>query len=193
VPRHPQRFDEVAALVQAHGLSLSRRSGWSEPPDPQAGRADVWLGDSMREMPAYYALADVALLGGSYAPLGGQNLIEAAACGCPVVMGPHTFNFAEAAALAEQAGAAQRVADLPAGVAVAIELAGDAARRAAMASASTAYAALHQGAARRMAEAVLAVMDASAHPGNGRTARIGRGDQRPLADLAPSIKVPAGR
>jgi 3-deoxy-D-manno-octulosonic-acid transferase len=53
----------------------------------------------MREMPAWYALADVALLGGSFAPLGGQNLIEAAACGCPIVMGPHTFNFAEAAEL----------------------------------------------------------------------------------------------
>ena len=80
-------------------------------------RADVWLGDSMREMPAWYALADVALLGGSFAPLGGQNLIEAAACGCPVVMGPHTFNFADAAELALAAGAAIRVATIEEGVA----------------------------------------------------------------------------
>ena len=57
-------------------------------------------------MPLYYAMADVALLGGSFAPLGGQNLIEAAACGCPLLMGPHTFNFEEAAELAIDAGAA---------------------------------------------------------------------------------------
>jgi 3-deoxy-D-manno-octulosonic-acid transferase len=70
----------------------------------------------MREMPIWYALADVALLGGSFEPLGGQNLIEAAACGCPVVMGPHTFNFADAAELALAAGAAIRVATLEEGV-----------------------------------------------------------------------------
>jgi 3-deoxy-D-manno-octulosonic-acid transferase len=68
--------------------------------------ADIWLGDSLGEMAMYYALSDVALLGGSFAPLGGQNLIEAAACGCPVVMGPHTFNFAQAAEVAVAAGAA---------------------------------------------------------------------------------------
>ncbi|RZS57201.1 3-deoxy-D-manno-octulosonic-acid transferase [Sphaerotilus mobilis] len=162
VPRHPQRFDEVAAMVQAHGLSLSRRSGWGEelasPADPGAAGADVWLGDSMREMPAYYALADVALLGGSFAPLGGQNLIEAAACGCPVVMGPHTFNFAEAAALAEQALAAQRVTDLVEAVQAAVALVDDSRRRTEMVTASKAYAALHQGAARRMAEAVMQVL-----------------------------------
>ena len=161
VPRHPQRFDEVAALVQAHGLSLSRRSGWDRLL-PEIVSADVWLGDSMREMAAYYAMSDVALLGGSYAPLGGQNLIEAAACRCPVVMGPHTFNFAEAAALAEEAGAARRVPDLATGVAEAIGLIDPARpdRLAAMVTASTAYAARHQGAAERMAHAVLARVDA---------------------------------
>ena len=94
---------------------MARRSCWQGRPP----RADVWLGDSLGEMSAYYALADVALLGGSFAPLGGQNLIEAAACGCPVVMGPHTFNFAQAAELAEAAGAARRVGDMAAGVAAA--------------------------------------------------------------------------
>ena len=64
----------------------------------------------------YYAMSDVALLGGSFAPLGGQNLIEAAASGCPVVMGPHTFNFTEAAELAVEAGAARRVVDMEQGV-----------------------------------------------------------------------------
>ena len=100
VPRHPQRFDEVAALAAQHGFTVSRRSGWTDGP----ATADIWIGDSLGEMAQYYACADAALLGGSFAPLGGQNLIEAAACGCPVIMGPHTFNFAEAAQLAQEAG-----------------------------------------------------------------------------------------
>lgn len=112
VPRHPQRFDEVAALVQAQGLVLSRRSAWTDGP----AAAQVWLGDSLGEMPLYFGLADLALLGGSFAPLGGQNLIEAAACACPLAMGPHTFNFSEAAEQAALAGAAFRVADMQAGV-----------------------------------------------------------------------------
>ena len=116
VPRHPQRFEEVAALIAQHGLTLSRRSNWSAGPldSQEAMHADIWLGDTLGEMPLYYALSDVALLGGSFEKLGGQNLIEAAACGCAVVMGPHTFNFTEAAELAETAGAALRVEDIPA-------------------------------------------------------------------------------
>ena len=116
MPRHPQRFDEVAALAAQHGLRVSRRSQWAGGPadSQEAMNADVWLGDSLGEMALYYGLGDVALLGGSFAPLGGQNLIEAAACGCPVVMGPHTFNFTEAAELAEAEGAALRVADMAA-------------------------------------------------------------------------------
>ena len=106
VPRHPQRFDEVGALVAAAGLRGLRRSAWTDAPPADAAAVDVWLGDSLGEMPLYYALADVALLGGSFAPLGGQNLIEAAACGCPLLMGPHTFNFAQAAEQARAAGAA---------------------------------------------------------------------------------------
>ena len=103
---------------------MSRRSAWPADGRPaDAADVDVWLGDSMLEMPAWYALADVALLGGSFAPLGGQNLIEAAACGCPIVMGPHTFNFADAAELALAAGAATRVADMAEGVAAAVALA----------------------------------------------------------------------
>ena len=122
VPRHPQRFEAVAELIANAGFSLSRRSAWPGDERPAAAAdAEVWLGDSMLEMPAWYALADVALLGGSFAPLGGQNLIEAAACGCPVVMGPHTFNFTDAAELALAAGAATRVADMAAGVAAAVD------------------------------------------------------------------------
>lgn len=157
VPRHPQRFDEVAQMVQKQGLVLSRRSGWqAHTPDAAALQADVWLGDSMGEMPAYYAAADAALLGGSFAPLGGQNLIEAAACGCPVVMGPHTFNFELAAELSIAAGAAERVAGLDEGVQAAVRLASDATAHHGMAGRALAFAAAHRGAADRIAEAVLA-------------------------------------
>ena len=157
VPRHPQRFDEVASLAAAAGLSLARRSHWADTPPASALHADVWLGDSMREMPLYYALAQVALLGGSFAPLGGQNLIEAAACGCPMVMGPHTFNFAEAAELALAAGAASRVSDMDAGVRDGLTWL-DAPGLVAMAQRAVAFAARHRGAAERMAGQVLAVV-----------------------------------
>ncbi|KQW00487.1 3-deoxy-D-manno-octulosonic acid transferase [Rhizobacter sp. Root1221] len=157
VPRHPQRFDEVAAMVKAAGLRLARRSSWTTIPTDEALAADVWLGDSMREMPMYYGLADVALLGGSFAPLGGQNLIEAAACGCPVVMGPHTFNFAEAAELSLAAGAALRVAGIDEGVARAADLL-VAGQRDTFAANALAFAAAHQGAARRMAGRIVPLL-----------------------------------
>jgi 3-deoxy-D-manno-octulosonic-acid transferase len=158
VPRHPQRFDEVAALVAASGLRLARRSGFEADAPCGADRsAEVWLGDSLGEMPAWYALADVALLGGSFAPLGGQNLIEAAACGCPLLMGPHTFNFALAAELALEAGAARREPTLQAAVARALQLLDDAPAREAMAAAGRAFTTAHRGAAVRMADAVRAL------------------------------------
>jgi 3-deoxy-D-manno-octulosonic-acid transferase len=157
VPRHPQRFDAVAALIEAQGLTVSRRSTWADAPPSPSNPPTVWLGDSLGEMALYYGLADVALLGGSFAPLGGQNLIEAAACGCPVVMGPHTFNFAEAADLAQAGGAALAVADMGAGVRAAYALAGDQARHQALVEAALAFAAAHRGAAARTADAVLAL------------------------------------
>ena len=154
VPRHPQRFDEVAGLVTRAGFSLSRRSTWGDELPPDARSADAWLGDSLGEMPAYYAAANVALLGGSFAPLGGQNLIESAACGCALVMGLHTFNFAQAAEGALESGAAVRVDSLPSGVERALELlAGGQAE--AMGARGRAFAALHRGAADRMARVVL--------------------------------------
>jgi 3-deoxy-D-manno-octulosonic-acid transferase len=151
VPRHPQRFDEVAALAVQAGFTVSRRSAWDEAPAP----AQVWIGDSLGEMAMYYALADAALLGGSFAPLGGQNLIEAAACGCPVVMGPHTFNFSEAAELAQQAGAAKRVGSMEEGARVAMELVRDRHARAQAVEACEDFASAHRGAAEKTARAVL--------------------------------------
>ncbi len=152
VPRHPQRFDEVEALAVQHGLTVSRRSSWptgGPAADAQAMVADVWLGDSLGEMALYYAMSDVALLGGSFAPLGGQNLIEAAACGCPVVMGPHTFNFAEAASQAEASGAARRVASMQEAVQVALHLTADPPTHAAAAKASLTFAGGNRGATAR--------------------------------------------
>lgn len=154
VPRHPQRFDEVAALAAQHGFSVSRRSRWGAQPEA----ADIWIGDSLGEMALYYGLAGAALLGGSFAPLGGQNLIEAAACGCPVVMGPHTFNFSEAAQLAQEAGAALRVESLEAGMRAALALTADAMRHEVAAEAALRFAGAHQGAARKTAAAVLALV-----------------------------------
>lgn len=110
VPRHPQRFDEVASLLESRNIPYCRRSEFamgnvaSEIPNCQ-----VILGDSMGEMFTYYAACDLALIGGSLLPLGGQNLIEACAMGKPVLMGEHTFNFSEASEQAIAAGAALRV------------------------------------------------------------------------------------
>ena len=148
VPRHPQRFDAVAALVVQHGLTLSRRSSWTGSPfdNANAMHADVWLGDTLGEMPLYYALSRVALLGGSFEKLGGQNLIEAAACGCPVVMGPHTFNFLEAAELADAAGAAHRAAGMAEALLWAVQLASDTAAQKRMSQAAVAFASAHRGA-----------------------------------------------
>lgn len=156
VPRHPQRFDDVAALVTQGGWGLSRRSAWQAgQPDAKALAADVWLGDTMGEMPAYYAAARTALLGGSFAPLGGQNLIEAAACGCPIIMGPSTFNFAEAARLSEAAGAAVRVANWAEGVLLSVTYC-RAAEPLPSAQAALIFAQEHTGAARTMAHTILA-------------------------------------
>ena len=150
VPRHPQRFDEVAALFEAAGFSVQRRSQWGDgPPLP----ADVWIGDSLGEMSLYYGLAGVALLGGSFEPLGGQNLIEAATCGCPVMAGPHTFNFAEATRQSIEAGAAWRAQDLPDAVQRATALLQDLPALAAAQQAAQAFALAHRGAARNSARA----------------------------------------
>ena len=108
VPRHPQRFTEVASLIEQRGLPFLRRSANLAVPE----KIQVVLGDSMGEMFAYYAAADLAFIGGSLLPYGGQNLIEACAVGTPVLVGPHTSNFAEATRLAIDAGAALQLGDV---------------------------------------------------------------------------------
>lgn len=158
VPRHPQRFDEVARLIEAAGLTLRRRSAWqAQPAADDAVNVQVWLGDSMGEMAVYYSLAQVALLGGSFEPLGGQNLIEAAACGCPVVMGPHTFNFAQASEMALQAGTAWRVGGVDEAVARALALVNAPKELAVASGKAHGFAKAHAGAARTMAGHVLGI------------------------------------
>ena len=161
VPRHPQRFDEVAKLLADNGWQVLRRSAWADgPPATPTHDAQpvVWLGDSLGEMALYYGLSDAALLGGSFAPLGGQNLIEATACACPVVMGPHTFNFAEAAELAEAAGAALRVQDMAQGITTAVQMVTSGADENAHVAACLAFAQAHRGAAQRTVQAVLPLL-----------------------------------
>ncbi|KAF1036261.1 MAG: 3-deoxy-D-manno-octulosonic acid transferase [Herbaspirillum frisingense] len=144
VPRHPQRFDEVAAMVQAHGLIMRRRSELEG--DFQVDGVDVLLGDSMGEMFAYYAVCDAAFIGGSLLPLGGQNLIEAFALGKPVLIGPHTFNFDFVTKEAVAAGAAMRVEDARGLLLESGALFADAPAMNAMGAAAGAFASHHQGA-----------------------------------------------
>jgi 3-deoxy-D-manno-octulosonic-acid transferase len=158
VPRHPQRFDEVAALVAARGLALARRSR-GEAPTP--GTA-LYLGDTMGEMALYYALADVAVIGGSFAPLGAQNLIEACAVGVPVVIGPSSFNFPEVTRLACAAGAALQVRDAADAARAAAGLLADAARRAAMGEAGLRLCAAHRGATVHHLEVIRDALGATA-------------------------------
>ncbi|MDB5799541.1 MAG: kdtA [Rhodocyclales bacterium] len=146
VPRHPQRFDEVSAAVRHAGLALQRRSdGMAIAPATR-----VWLGDSMGEMAAYYTMADVSLIGGSWLPFGSQNLIESCAAGVPVMIGPHSFNFAEAAEKAIEAGAALRCANAESGVLEALALTSDPERRNRMSQAGLAFCRLHRGATARL-------------------------------------------
>jgi len=107
VPRHPQRFDEVANLIEQRGLKMQRRSANVA----IAADTQIVLGDSMGEMFAYYAACDITFIGGSLLPFGGQNLIEACAVGKPVLIGPHTYNFAQATQLAVASGAALQIGD----------------------------------------------------------------------------------
>lgn len=160
VPRHPQRFDDVARGLQEGGAQVWRRADWGAVLDarhrPTDAAPTVWLGDSLGEMALYATLADVALLGGSFQPLGGQNLIELAACGCTVVAGPHTFNFADATEHAVLAGVAHRVPDMAAGVGQALQCL-QAGGLGGAREVAQAWAASHQGAVARTADAVVAL------------------------------------
>jgi 3-deoxy-D-manno-octulosonic-acid transferase len=172
VPRHPQRFDEVAELVKSNGFMAIRRSSdaWVSA-GTSFDKQTVLLGDSLGEMAAYYAMSDVCIMGGSLLNYGSQNLIEACAAGCPVVLGNSTYNFAQAAADAIAAGAAVQPTLLSASadqvsaqaLLRALELACSPAQVAAMRQAGQALAQAHQGASLRQALALTAIL-LQAHP-----------------------------
>jgi 3-deoxy-D-manno-octulosonic-acid transferase len=107
VPRHPERFEPVAALCVQQGYATVLRSEHVSCTPETA----VYVGDTMGELPLLYAAADVAFVGGSLVPHGGHNLLEPAALGLPAVTGPHVFNFVEICELLIDAGAAVKVAD----------------------------------------------------------------------------------
>ncbi len=113
VPRHPQRFDDVFAQLQASFPKVLRRSSLSDQEFADAiNQGGVILGDSMGEMSFYYALSDIVIMGGSLLPLGGQNFIEACALGRPIILGEHTFNFQQASTDVIDSRAAIRVFDV---------------------------------------------------------------------------------
>lgn len=115
VPRHPQRFNEVEALLQQRGLRYQKRSMLNQTTDQNVAiDTQFILGDSMGELFTYYASADICLIGGSLLPYGGQNLIEAMRMGKPVLIGEHTFNFKEVSEIAVAQGAAWRIKDVQA-------------------------------------------------------------------------------
>jgi 3-deoxy-D-manno-octulosonic-acid transferase len=162
VPRHPERFAEVSELIRASGLRVLQRSEMDLDTADLQDRIDlktaVVLGDSMGEMPLYYCASDLVVMGGGLMPLGGQNLIEACAAGCPVILGEHTFNFQQASQDAIDCGAAMRVGG---DGSLASELAGamsrilqDKVQRQAMGEAALRYAAQYRGATTRIIAAL---------------------------------------
>jgi 3-deoxy-D-manno-octulosonic-acid transferase len=150
VPRHPQRFAGVESLIAQRGIRFQCRSGnLLIAPETQ-----VVLGDSMGEMFAYYAACDIALIGGSLLPFGGQNLIEACAVGKPVIIGAHTFNFEQASQLAVAGGAAVRIND-PAELAQTLQkLLSEPERMSAMGQAGKVFVNANRGATERASQCI---------------------------------------
>ena len=171
VPRHPERFTEVANLLYQSTLSFERRSNLSDPRSsaefasvPHWTNVDVLLGDSMGEMGAYYNATDLVVMGGSLLPTGGQNLIEACANGCPVILGEHTYNFQQASEDAIACGAAVRIpATLPHELAQSLSetiknLLTNTAQREIMSAKALEYASVHQGATQRILDRLRSVL-----------------------------------
>ena len=159
VPRHPERFSEVADQIYSAGLKFRCRSEWGNTPKDTEG-LEVILGDSMGEMPMYYSAADLVVMGGSLLPFGGQNLIEACAAGCPVLLGEHTYNFQQAALDALEVGAAKRIqGDLLLGESIALmeilkSLLLNPDELAKMTLSAKNYSAAHQGATKKLLAAL---------------------------------------
>lgn len=155
VPRHPERFPKVAALVQRHGYTLVRRTeGHACTAD-----TDVFLGDTLGELPLFYAAADVAFVAGSLVPVGGHNMLEPAALGIPVLTGPQLFNFVDISAALLAAGAARQVDDSTQLAQVVGELLADAGQRQAMGAAGRQLVADNRGALERLLQQIATYLD----------------------------------
>lgn len=151
VPRHPQRFAEVESLLKARGLRYVLRTALTQ---PVADDVQVVLGNSMGEMYTYYAASDFAVMGGSLQPLGGQNLIEAAAMGVPTILGPHMFNFAQVAQAAVMADAAVQLAEVGELSGMIATLAADARKVKTMSQAAKGFTLQHRGTTQRLMAAI---------------------------------------
>ncbi len=150
VPRHPQRFDEVHALLQQLGLGVARHSV-----EPEGfAHARVALGDTMGQMAHYLGSADIVVVGGGWLPHGGSNPIEPCVAASAVIVGPSMFNFAQATALGAQADALiqlQDVTDLPAAI---MAFAKDPEKARQSGRRARAFAAQHRGALQRTLQAL---------------------------------------
>ena len=160
VPRHPQRFDEVAALCRAEGFSLARRTSG----EAVTAETAVYLGDTMGELPLMFAAADLAFVGGSLVPVGGHNLLEPAALGRAALTGPHYFNFSDITAQLLARGAVQEVTDSETLADVVLALLADPQKRRAMGDAGKAVVGANQGALARTMAALAPVLDQALAP-----------------------------
>lgn len=161
VPRHPQRFDLVEQLIQQRGIAMERRTQLAQNKLPEY--VQVVLGDTMGELISYYACADIAYIGGSLLPLGGQNLIEACAVEKPVIIGPHTFNFETISANAVEANCALRVTNADELFNEAVKLFQDNERRTIMGEHALAFANQHRGATERTMTLLQVYINAATH------------------------------
>lgn len=154
IPRHVERFDEVAQLLAAQGARFIRRTEWEVA--TSVVHVDWILGDSTGEMATYYAASDIAIIGGSFLDFGGQNLVEACAAGLPVIVGPYTRNFAQAVEDAIQAGAAERVPDAATAVSRAMQWLCDAEEQGQRIRAAREFVDANRGATQRVMKALAA-------------------------------------
>jgi 3-deoxy-D-manno-octulosonic-acid transferase len=164
VPRHPERGAAMAAALAPHGRVARRSLG--ELPGPDTA---FWLADTLGELGLFYRLAGACLMGGTLVPRGGQNPLEPARLRCPVLLGPHTQNFAEPVARLLGAGAAQRVAapGCPKLAEALVAVLSEPRRAQAMADAAAAVADDHTGLPERVAAALLELLPEEKRPGAG--------------------------
>ena len=156
VPRHPERFASVASLLKSSGISWELFSGIKPEKVPDA---DILLVDAMGVLDGFYALADVAFVGGSLVPVGGHNLLEPAMHGIPVFTGPHLQNFRDIAEILSRFGGCRIVSDVEDFVQQLKPMLNDATDRVAMGKAAEAASRSAKGASLKNTEAVLEVLD----------------------------------